>query len=170
VERVGAILSAGGKNARGELGNQARYALYMTQRKLALLVSLAPLLLFGAAQLVPYGRDHTNPPIVSEPAWDSPQTRALAKTACFDCHSNEVVWPWYMSVVPLSWLAVRDVEEGRDELNFSDWPPKEADEVVEKVLDRDMPPLQYTLIHPESRLSDADLQALAEGLRRTIAR
>ena len=62
------------------------------------------------------------------------------------------------------------MQEGRDELNFSNWPPKETDEVVEKVLNGDMPPIQYTLIHPASRLSEADLQALAEGLRRTIAR
>lgn len=27
-------------------------------------------------QLVPYGRAHTNPPVVTEPPWDTPQTRA----------------------------------------------------------------------------------------------
>jgi hypothetical protein len=63
----------------------------MNKTKLALVAILGPLVLLGAAQLVPYGRDHTNPSIVAEPAWDSPETRALAKTACFDCHSNEVV-------------------------------------------------------------------------------
>jgi hypothetical protein len=42
-------------------------------------------------QLVPYGRDHTNPPVRLEPAWDSPQTRALAVRACYDCHSNETI-------------------------------------------------------------------------------
>ena len=53
-------------------------------------------------QLLPYGRDHTNPPVVAEPLWDSPQTRALAKRACFDCHSNETIWPWYTNVAPVS--------------------------------------------------------------------
>jgi hypothetical protein len=51
-----------------------------------------------AIQLVPYGRDHTNPPVRREPAWDSPTTRALAVRACFDCHSNETHWPWYTHV------------------------------------------------------------------------
>ena len=45
----------------------------------------------GVIQLVPYGRDHTNPPVTQEPAWDRPETRMLAVRACFDCHSNETV-------------------------------------------------------------------------------
>ena len=75
------------------------------------------LLLLAAAQLVPYGRDHDNPPVVAEPAWGSPATRELARRACFDCHSNETQWPWYSNIAPLSWLIQRDVDEGRDELN-----------------------------------------------------
>ena len=74
-----------------------------------------------AIQLAPYGRDHTNPPARREPAWDSPQTRSLAARACFDCHSNETVWPWYSNVAPFSWLVQRDVDKGRKDLNFSEW-------------------------------------------------
>ena len=62
---------------------------------------------FLLIQFVPYGRSHTNPPVLSEPAWDSPETRVLAQTACFDCHSNETDWsPWYTKVAPASWLVV----------------------------------------------------------------
>lgn len=76
---------------------------------------------FVLMQLVSYGRNHTNPPVVSEPTWDSPETRALAVRACYDCHSNETVWPWYTNVAPVSWLIQREVAEGREELNFSTW-------------------------------------------------
>ena len=55
-----------------------------------------------AIQLVPHGRDHTNPPSRSEPPWDSRTTRALAKQACFDCHTNETTWPTYASIAPAS--------------------------------------------------------------------
>jgi mono/diheme cytochrome c family protein len=72
------------------------------------------LVLVAAAQLVPYGRDHDNPPVAAEPTWDTPTTRELARRACFDCHSNETQWPWYSNIAPLSWLIQRDVEEGRD--------------------------------------------------------
>src|SRR5215831_3235209 len=72
-------------------------------------------------QLIPFGREHTNPPVTQEPAWDSPGTRELAKRACFDCHSNETVWPWYSRVAPVSWLTQRDVNGGRRHVNFSEW-------------------------------------------------
>src|SRR3954449_12180710 len=72
-------------------------------------------------QLIPYGHSHANPPVLKEPKWDSPQTRALAQRACFDCHSNETTWPWYTHIAPVSWLIARDVIEGRQHLNFSTW-------------------------------------------------
>ncbi len=55
---------------------------------------------FLLIQLVPYGRNHTNPPVIQEPAWDSPQTQELFTRACADCHSNTTVWPWYSNVAP----------------------------------------------------------------------
>ncbi len=75
-----------------------------------------------AIQLVPYGRDHGNPPVTGEPTWDAPETRTLAKQACFDCHSNETEWPAYASIAPAPWLVQRDVNQGRAVLNFSEWP------------------------------------------------
>ena len=69
-------------------------------------------------QLIPI--DRTNPPVVTQVQWDSPQTQALFKRACADCHSNETVWPWYSYVAPVSWLVAHDVSEGRGRLNVSD--------------------------------------------------
>ena len=119
-----------------------------------------------AIQLVPYGRDHINPPVTGEPAWDSPQTRALARQACFDCHSNETEWPAYASIAPASWLVQRDVSEGRAVLNFSEWtrPQEGAKEAAEEVREGEMPPAAYTLVHAHARLSPANRGRLAEGL------
>lgn len=63
----------------------------------------------------------TNPPVIREPAWDSPQTRALAKRACFDCHSNETRWPLYSRFAPVAYIITDHVVEGRRKLNFSEW-------------------------------------------------
>lgn len=133
----------------------------------------ALLVLIGAfvlIQLVPYGRDHANPPVVQEPAWDSQGTQSMARRACFDCHSNETTWPWYTNVAPASWLVARDVEEGREKLNFSEWNRafEEADEAGEVVRNGEMPPAQYTLVHRDARLSDTDRELLAAGLERTL--
>jgi hypothetical protein len=121
---------------------------------------------FGLIQLVPYGRDHSNPPVVQEPEWDSPQTRELAFRACFDCHSNKTTWPWYSSVAPVSWLVQRDVDEGRRHFNFSDWGKRraEGDEMAEVVSEGEMPPWFYLPLHPRARLSEAEKQALIQGL------
>ena len=133
---------------------------------------LVLVLAFVAIQFVPYGRHHVNPPVGSEPTWDSPNTRALAKQACFDCHSNETAWPAYSRVAPVSWLVQRDVSEGRAVLNFSEWqgPQKEAKEAAEAVLEGEMPLQIYKLVHADARLSAGDRVRLARGLERTLGR
>lgn len=121
-------------------------------------------------QAVPYGRDRTNPPVVAEPAWDSPRTRELAVVACFDCHSNEADYPWYSQVAPFSWAVQSHVEAGRSELNFSEWhrPQEEADESAETVLEGSMPPFYYSITHPAARLTPAEKRDLADGLAATL--
>lgn len=128
--------------------------------------------IFVLIQFVPYGHNHSNPPVVEEPQWDSPQTQTLAKRACYDCHSNETEWPWYSYVAPVSWLVQRDVEHGRKHLNFSDWrsgrkadQPKEVQEVVEE---EEMPLAIYVPLHPHARLSDTERKQLATGLYNTV--
>ena len=138
----------------------------MSWRRMVLLGLGAGVLLLAAIQLVPYGRDHTNPPVGQEPDWPSPEVRSLAARACFDCHSNETAWPWYSSVAPVSWLVARDVSEGRHTLNFSDWShPEEADEMAETVLEGEMPPFYYVWMHPSAALSDAEQDILVRGLQ-----
>lgn len=126
--------------------------------------------LLGVMQLVPYGRAHSNPPVIAEPAWSSPRTRELAERACFDCHSNETKWPWYARVAPFSWVMQRDVEMGRSVMNFSEWtrPYALAPEAEHAVLRRDMPPRNYRLLHGDAYLTQAEKVELADGLRETL--
>ena len=91
----------------------------MLTRRFISMAVLVALGLFLLIQLLPMGKNHTNPPVVSEPSWDSPETVALLRRACFDCHSNETVWPWYSNVAPMSWQLQKDVDEARSNLNFS---------------------------------------------------
>ncbi|HEY6961417.1 MAG TPA: heme-binding domain-containing protein [Gaiellaceae bacterium] len=135
-------------------------------------VLLAAAALFVLAQVVPYGRNHTNPPVLAEPSWDSAQTRRLAREACFDCHSNVTAWPWYTNVAPVSWLTYSDVTGGRAALNFSEWnrPQDGAGDVVEAVQSGSMPPWFYTPLHPSANLSASERDALARGLSATLRR
>jgi mono/diheme cytochrome c family protein len=116
-----------------------------------------------AIQLVPYGRDHTNPTGGRQIAWDSPRTEQLMTDACMDCHSNLTKWPWYSNVAPISWLVQKDVEDGRRALNLSTG-EAEVEEMIETIRDGSMPPWQYKPTHPGARLSDQDKQDLIRGL------
>ena len=136
----------------------------------AILIAMAILLV---AQLVPYGRVTPNPPVSSEPEWDTPQTRSLFFEACRDCHSNETEWPWYSHVAPASWLVRRDVDEGRSHFNVSEWnrpSSQHGDEAAEKVEEGDMPPWFYLPLHAHARLSQDQTEQLVKGLVATFGR
>jgi len=139
-------------------------------KKILIWVAVAFVGLALLMQLIPYGRDHNNPPVLSEPTWDSPATHELAKRACFDCHSNETTWPWYSNIAPVSWLVYHDVIEARDRMNFSEWgrPHPGIDQVIEEIEEGGMPLPQYLLMHPNARLSAQEREALIEGLRKSL--
>lgn len=71
----------------------------------------------------------------------------------------------------MSWLIQRDVDEGRGVLNVSEWdrPQTELGELTEVIDEGEMPPVQYKLLHPDARLSDAEKAELIDGLTRTYA-
>lgn len=119
---------------------------------------------FVLIQFVPV--DRTNPPVESEvPA--SAEVREVLRRACYDCHSNETIWPWYSRVAPISWLVARDVHEGREHLNFSTWNRLSTQDQVEAMhesweeVDEGAMPLWFYLPpHPEARLSERDRELL----------
>lgn len=137
-------------------------------RRWALWTGGGVVLLALLIQFVPYGRQHNNPPVASEPNWDSPQTQALFMRACGDCHSNQTTWPWYSNVAPISWLVQNHVDEGRERFNVSDLAHSRSDEAAETVQRGTMPPGYYTVIHPSAKLSTAEQQALLAGLMATF--
>lgn len=153
---------------RSPVGREPRFEMKRSSLLVAL-VAVAALLI--VIQFVPAGA-RTNPPVIREPAWDAPVTREIAVVACFDCHSNETVWPWYSRVAPISWLVIRDTNEGRQELNFSEWgtgrEQADGEDASESVLDRSMPMRIYLVTHGDARLDDGQHEMLAAGLLRTL--
>lgn len=139
----------------------------MTRKTWIILIILAVVLLVPAL-FVMASEGPTNPPVERQVDWDSPQTKELFYRACADCHSNETKWPWYAKVPPASWLVIHDVNEGREKFNISALDMGEADDAAEAVIEGEMPLKIYLPLHPEARLSDAEKQALAEGLQKTF--
>jgi hypothetical protein len=145
---------------------------WLSPRRLA----IGALGLLVVIQLFPAWLWQTNPAPQSQPAWNSPQTQALAQRACFDCHSNQTTWPWYSYVAPASWLITRDVIAGRRELNFDNWQAALArqdrfplDERIQREVSRgDMPPNYFLWLHADAKLTTAEQQQLIDGLAKTI--
>lgn len=124
-----------------------------------------------AIQFIPYGKNHTNPPVASEPQWDSSRTQELFKRACADCHSNETKYPWYSNIAPVSWLVAHDIDEGREHFNVSMWgiqKKNEAEDAAKEVREDEMPMWFYTIPHPEAKLSTTEKQELINGLEKTF--
>lgn len=120
--------------------------------------------LFLAIQFVPAKK--SNPVVINEINLPS-NVKTIIKRSCYDCHSNETVWPWYSNIAPVSWLVVKDVNEGREHLNFSEWnkiDSRKQDEILEEIweeISQDKMPMGiYTLMHSDARLSDNDKQII----------
>jgi hypothetical protein len=84
----------------------------------------------------------------------------LLTAACYDCHTENTVWPWYSNFSPVSWLVARDVKYGKERLNFSEWGDYSDMRKISKyvmicelVESGAMPILPYKLMHKEARLT-----------------
>ncbi|MEW6434862.1 MAG: heme-binding domain-containing protein [Myxococcota bacterium] len=141
--------------------------------KLGVKIALGVAGAFAVLQLVPVER--TNPPVTAEiKAPDD--VKAILKRACWDCHSNETVWPWYSRVAPVSFLVRHDVVDGRKHLNFSEWgtykperKEKKQKECGEEVSEGEMPLAIYVPLHPEAKLSQADKQAIEDWAKGPVS-
>lgn len=126
-----------------------------------------------AIQFVPVSR--VNPPARYELSAPADVKRVLERS-CYDCHSVRTRWPWYSRVAPVSWLVARDVQRGRRELDFTDWPvadPGEEADLLEHVarqVERGRMPMPiYITLHGDARLSRAERARLIEWARSSAA-
>ena len=124
---------------------------------------------FAGLQL--FNPPHANPPVQNDfiAATHPPASVAASlRAACYDCHSRETRWPLYSRIAPVSWLIASDVNEGREHLDFSDWPAdpahaaKQLDRVNEVVDYKEMPLKKYTLLHGDARLSEAQRKEILD--------
>jgi Haem-binding domain len=145
-------------------------------KKRLLYVAIAGVVGFGVLQIVPAKKFgvHTedigsNPP--ARYKLDAPpEVEAVLRRACWDCHTNETKWPLYARIAPGSWLMARDVHNGRNHINFSEWAEHDEDErntdhenCWEQVESGAMPKWFYVFpMHPSARLSAED-KALLKG-------
>jgi hypothetical protein len=141
----------------------------MTRRS-AKRIGSGVLIIFALAQFIPV--DRSNPPLepsqtifAAEPM--PPDVRAIFENSCVQCHSNQVRWPWYSHLAPVSWVIAHDVHQGRKQLNFSEWaayPARKKEdkrqEICEQVANGDMPESKYALLHRRAHLTPEQRDAV----------
>lgn len=131
---------------------------------------LAVVIVFVLIQFIPINR--TNEPVQAAENFvqvmqTPPQVTALLKNACYDCHSNETVYPEYARVAPFSWSVKHHVNKGRRYANFSVW-TSYNDELkmnmlkksVQTLKDHTMPMPAYINFHPEASLNPGERELL----------
>jgi len=134
-------------------------------------ILIAVVIILVGIQFIPIER--TNPPVTQD--LNPPENVALIlKTSCYDCHSNETVWPWYSYVAPVSFLVAGDVNNGRKHLNFSEWDKydtkrrsKKLDGISELVEKGVMPLSKYTLIHSDAKMNQEKIKIIKEWVQST---
>jgi hypothetical protein len=121
--------------------------------------------------------DKTNPPVNKGMDFikikNTPEPIAnLIRSSCYDCHSNESVYPAYSYIQPAGWLLKNHIDEGRIELNFSTFATYDSkrqihklDEIAEQLEQKKMPLESYTLVHSDAKLSDEQRKQLASYFR-----
>jgi len=128
-------------------------------------------------------RVHENPPVDPAATLEArvhvpPHVAATLRRACFDCHSHQTRWPWYSQIPPGVWMVADDVKRARAAMNFSDWPDPMARVTKAPVLllaacaglrSQRMPPERYLMLHPEARVSPAEIDAVCEWSRTQAA-
>lgn len=129
-------------------------------------------LAFVGIQFLPSGRD-TSPAergtdFIAATQPPAP-IAAMLRGACYDCHSQETRRPWYNNVAPVSWWLEKHINEGRDRLDFSDWPatePKRAKkklgQIADAVNEKTMPLPSYTWMHSAARFTAEQRKTLAD--------
>jgi len=109
----------------------------------------------------------------------SPAVRQILESACYDCHSNRTRYPWYAYVEPVGWYLARHIEAVKRHLNFSELAiekperiARQLDHAVYEVQEGTMPLAYYRILHPDSRLTPAQIQLFvdwAEAAHRSLA-
>lgn len=95
--------------------------------------------------------------------------RQSLKRACYDCHSNQTIYPWYSYIAPISWLVAKDTRVGREKLNFSNWGDlkkrtriKSLSKIADEIESESMPFPAYLIIHKDAKLDKNNRDKLIE--------
>ena len=146
----------------------------MRKTKIVLLIVLV---IFVGIQFIQPARN-TSEPVINLDSTNSlnipANVQVLLKNACYDCHSNATVYPWFSKVQPMGWLLASHIKKGKSKLNFDElgtYRPRKLKsklkEIKSEIEDGSMPLKSYTLLHRDALLSDDERQLIINWVEKT---
>lgn len=136
------------------------------------------LLVFIGIQFIPTTRNQSDivPPTDLMEVYNVPEhVEVIFKTSCYDCHSNNTMYPWYNKLQPVSWIMEGHIKEGKEELNFNEFgsyserrQKSKFKSILSQVKDGEMPLASYTLMHREAKLSENEKKALEDWINKML--
>jgi Haem-binding domain len=141
-------------------------------KKALKIIAILVVLAFIAIQFI--RPDFTNPPINQAETLEATtqipdNVQAILNRSCKDCHSNETKFPWYSKIQPSAWFMMGHINEGRQEINFSNWKNLEPrrqrrklTQICEQVQSKEMPLPSYLWIHWDAKMSAEDIKTLCD--------
>ena len=127
-----------------------------------------------AIQFIPPARNNSGQLLetdISKKVFISDRVQAILKSACYDCHSNNTYYPWYSRVQPVGWFLARHINQGKAELNFSEFgsysvrkQKSKLKSMASQIEKNEMPLSSYTFIHRAARLSPESKKTLLDYL------
>jgi len=137
-------------------------------------IGLIALVLFAAMQIIPRDYNQSNEVLTSDfmTTFNAPKPiENLLKTSCYDCHSNNTNYPWYSTIQPAAWFMEDHIDEGKEELNFSEFAnyskrrqKSKLKSIISQIRDDEMPLWSYTLVHRNAKLSESNRKDLQNWL------
>ena len=90
----------------------------------------------------------------------SDSVQLVLKNACYDCHSNNTNYPWYVNIQPMGWLLANHIKKGKAVLNFSEFGSyttrrqiSKLKSIADQIRGDDMPLASYKWMHKNARLT-----------------
>lgn len=99
----------------------------------------------------------------------SPEVKTILETSCYDCHSDHTEYPWYTNLQPVGWWMNNHVNEGKEEVNFSQFKAyhirrqiQKFQEISNQLKEDEMPLDSYLWIHHNAEMSDAQKKLIED--------
>lgn len=100
--------------------------------------------------------------------------QSVLQTACYDCHSNNTIYPWYVNIQPMGWIMKRHIDNGKAKLNFSEFGSlsnrrqvSKLKEISNQIKDDEMPITSYKIMHKNANLTKEEKSLIKDWINKT---